>query len=412
MAATTLHPVADGLNKIAAELKTTFLEREEAIDAMNLAVLSGEHAFILGPPGTSKSLLVRSYVEAITGASYFEVALSKTRPAEAVLGPLNIKEFRENGNYFLKRAGFATQVDLAFFDEIGKMSPVLGHDLLALFNERVYHEVNGGRSVHVAPLHTAFTASNEMPMNESDDAAALWDRLLIRTIVDYLKEKKNFSKLLTGDIPPVQARVDFKDIKQAVETDVAAIPFSKDGLDAMVKLRTKMRAEKLEPSDRRWKASVKVLRAQAFLDGDVEIGEHHMAALRFTLWDQLEEVEKVTQMCQSASNPFVEPMQEVEKIMKDIEKGIKDRKDDQQALGVYGGEASKKLQAARDRLDEVMKSAGTRKIPGLEKVADKHRDLMLAVFVECLGAEKDVAEIAIAGKLGMGGGTPMTVEEA
>jgi len=404
-----MHPVAATLNKIAAELKASFLEREDAIDAMMLALLAGEHAFLFGPPGTAKSELVRALVESLNGTRYFEVALSRTRPAEAVLGPLNIKEFRDNGNYFLKRKGFASDADICFFDEIGKMSPVLGHDMLALLNERVYHEVNGGRSVHPTPLHTAFTASNEMPTNESDDAAALWDRLLVRVCVDYLQKKSNFSKLLTSSVEHPKTRLDFEDLKKVVETEVPNIQMSKEALTGMVALRTKMAGERLFPSDRRWRASVKVLRAAAFLVGNAQVEEEQLSVLKFTLWDELEHIDAITDMCEAAGNPFAEALQTSAKLLSEVRKGLADRAGTD-GLTLYGQEASLKLAEVRKSLDDLLTLANGRSIAGFPKAADEHRELLIEVFVQCMGNDRDVAELAVNKRLGLGGGSAVQIE--
>lgn len=406
-----MHDIAVKLRDIETQLNAYYLERAEVIRASLLAILAGEHLLMLGPPGTGKSDLVRAIVRAITGARYFEVALSKTRPAEKVLGPLDIKEFRENGNYFLKRAGFATAVEFGFFDEGGKMSPVLGHDLLALFNERVYHEVNGGRSVHPAPLSTAFVASNEEITGESDDAAALDDRLLVRTIVDYLKDKGNIATLLTNTASnQVSTTVEWDDLKKVIDVDVPAVTFSEDALRGMLKIRHDLKTEGITPSDRRLKQSVKVLKAQAFLEGRDTIEEEDLAVLRFTLWGPVSEFEKVERYCLSASNPYVEDLLKLRQQLVEISNGIDARTganapaNDPQNLqnASYGQEANTKLKTVRQQLDNMMKLAGDRRIPGFNDAADLHAAVLYDVYTKLLPLDDDAAEIAVQKKLGLG----------
>jgi hypothetical protein len=65
--------MTDTLSKVVAlrdDLDTNLLERDAAIDAAILALVTREHALFLGPPGTAKSLLVRSVCERIEGAGY------------------------------------------------------------------------------------------------------------------------------------------------------------------------------------------------------------------------------------------------------------------------------------------------------------------------------------------------------
>lgn len=402
-----MHAVAQTLREIEGQLNTYFLERQEVVRAILLAVLAKQHIFVLGPPGTGKSELIRAVVRAITGARYFECALSKTRPAEAILGPLDIKEFRENGNYFLKRAGFASDVEYAMFDEIGKMSPVLGHDLLALLNERLIHEVNGGRSTKRAPLYTAFTASNELITGESDDAAALWDRLLFRVVVDYLQEKSNFARLLRGGLPPSTSVVAFDDLRKAIDVDVPNIGISDIAMEAMVRLRHDLAKEHIFPSDRRWKQSVKALQAQAFLEGRDEIVDDDLAVLRWTLWDTVETLEKVERLCQSASNPFVDELFKVRSQIRELAEGIAKRaqETDDNAKLNYGKEANTKLKTARDSLDRLLKTAGSRAIPNFKEVSDFHHDTLKNNYHLCLGLDEDAAAVAASKKLGLGDGS-------
>lgn len=402
-----MHPVATTLREIEGQLNAFFLERKDVIRAMILAVLSKEHAFVLGPPGTGKSALVRALVNAITGARLFEIGLSKTRPREAVLGPLDIKEFRENGNYFTKTKGFLLDSEFAFLDEIGKMSDVLGHDMLAALNERLQHEVNGGRSTKPIPLYTAFTASNELIAHESDDAAALWDRLLFRVIVDYLQDPSNFAALLRGGTPPPTSTVDFADLQKVIDVEVPSIPISDEALAALVRLRHDLAKEHIYPSDRRWKQSVKALQAQAFLEGREEILDEDLAVLRWTLWETVEQVEKVERMALTASNPFIDELFQIRAQIREISEGIQTRVggSDENAKLNYGKEANTKLKAARDSLDRLLKTAAGRSIPNFKEVADFHRDTLTSNYHQMLGLDEDAAVVAASKKLGLGDGT-------
>lgn len=401
-----MHAVASAFRDIETQLNKYFLERREVIRAALLAILAGEHLLILGPPGTAKSELVRAIVRSIVNARYFECALSKTRPAEKVLGPLDIKEFRENGNYFTKTKGFLLDVEFAFLDEGGKMSPVLGHDLLAALNERIQQEVNGGRSVKPIPLSSAFVASNEEITGESDDAAALDDRLLVRTIVDYIQDKGNLATLLSGTASPdVTTTVEWDDLKKAIDVDVAAIEFTDDALKSMVKLRHDLKTEGIEPSDRRFKQSVKVLKANAFLEGRDRIEEEDLAVLRFTLWGPVSQAEKVEEYAMKASNPYVGDLLKVRQALVEISDGVAARKDqDTSAQLNYGREANQKLADARTKLDNLLKTAGTRSIPGFRAVAELHAAVLFDNYTVCLGLDDDAATLATEKKLGLGYG--------
>jgi MoxR-like ATPase len=304
--AVALHPIAAKLNTIHDELSDVFKERRTALEAILLAVLAKEHVFILGPPGTAKSALTTHFFSRIDGAAYFETILSKTRPAEAVLGPYDIPELRDNGHLYRKINGFLPTCNFAMLDEVGKMSPTLGHDLLSVVLERKLHQVNGGRSFVDVPLYTFIGGSNELPTEESDDASALWDRMLVRVVVDYLQETGNFAAMLTGRLPPLGSGslVDFTELADVVDNVVPTIKIPRDVVEIIVTLREAMRTEGITPSDRRWKQSTKLLQASAFMQGRDEVNVDDVQVLRYTLWDTPSQIQKVERMTLSVSNPL------------------------------------------------------------------------------------------------------------
>ena len=67
----------DKVQAVRLDLEKNLLERETVIELALLALLIGEHLLLLGPPGTAKSLLVRSVCERIQNATYFERLLTR-----------------------------------------------------------------------------------------------------------------------------------------------------------------------------------------------------------------------------------------------------------------------------------------------------------------------------------------------
>jgi len=402
------HPVAIQLNNLQAELNEFFLERADFIRAAMLALLCGEHLFILGPPGTAKTDLVVRIFEAIKGARHFEVALSKHRPNEAVLGPLDIKRYRETGEYLLRREGYATAVELAMFDEVGKMSAILGHDLLALLNERKIHEVTDGRSSHPAPLSSAFCPSNEMLTEDSDDASALWDRLLFRVVVDYIKDRGNFARLLTASEPVITTEVKWDELKVAIDEDVPAIELSDQAAASLVNLKETFLANNLVISDRRWRrAGRKALRASAFLAGRTEVIDEDLEVLRFVLWDTLEQRDRVERLCLSASSPFVDKVYQLREQLKEINDALTERegmdKSDFRRRD-YGPECHQKLEIVRTGLDTMLMEAEGRRIPFFKVVSDLHESTLLRMYTGILDQPGMEKTSIFQNKLGMGAG--------
>jgi MoxR-like ATPase len=391
----TAHPVSIALNSVLDEVSSIFLERRSAIESALIAVLAKQHWFGLGQPGTGKSDMIREIVGRFDGATYFETIMSKTRPDAAILGPYNLPELRDKGDFHRKINGFLPTANFAFLDEIGKMSPTLGHDMLAILNERLYHEVNGGRTAKHVPLYTAFAASNELIVEESEDAAALWDRLLVRVLVEYIQESGNFAALLQSAISTNDLRltahkttIPFLDLQDVIDNVVPAIDVPVDAIEAMMKLRDTLRSDaEITVSDRRWRTCVRMLQASAFFAGRTEVKEDDLHVLRYCLWEVPTQITAVERITLSLSNPVAEKAMAILDTADDIARNIRDRKG--QSLEVrasYGSEANQKLKVLVSELAQAMqecKAAG-RSTARLDEVASRLMVVRTSVYTDCL----------------------------
>jgi MoxR-like ATPase len=397
-----MHPVADALNLIQDELCQVFLERRSVIEAAIITVLAKHHMYLLGLPGTGKSDLIRELIQRFSGITYFETILSKTRPDAAILGPYNLPELRDKGDFHRKTAGFLPTANFAFLDEVGKMSPTLGHDLLAIANERLYHEVNGGRSAKPVPLYSMFTASNELIVEESDDAAALWDRLLVRVLVEGIQESGNMAILLqsavAGNDPRLTAttrtEVDFTDLADVIDNVIPAIDVPVNVIETMLKLRDEMRSAEIIVSDRRWRQCIRLLQASAFKHGRTQVDEDDIHVCRYALWDVPTQISAVERMCLSLSNPVAEKCMGILDDVEGLSRGIRERKGQSlESKAAYGTEANGKLKILISDLAQLRQECtkAGRSTSKLDEVADRIAAVRRSIYVELL--EMDPATI-------------------
>lgn len=386
-----MHAVAQTLNTIADELNAAYFERRDVIEALVLAVLAKQHAFILGPPGTGKSELARDLLHRFTGSEFFEQLLSKTRPDQAVLGPYNLPLLRDAGQFQRNIDGFLLTSHFAFLDEVGKMSPTMGHDLLAALNERIRHEVSDGNSVHQIPLHTAVTASNELIVGDSEDAAALWDRLLVRCQVDYIVDDGSFARLMgrREDPTDLPTTLDFAQLAMACEKDVPAVTIGPTVMEGVVKLRHALRTEAhLSISDRRWRQSMRVLQARAFLHGRDYVEGDDLEALRFTLWETPEQYRVVERLALKVANPMNEELTKLVDQLAEIRNELAKRegKSDAERAG-YGSEALAKIVQVERALGKVAKKYEDARPERFARIAEDAKKTRSEVLVKALNSD-------------------------
>jgi MoxR-like ATPase len=279
---------------LRADLANVLIERDAAIDAALLALVTREHCLFLGPPGTAKSLLVRSVCERIEGSSYFERLLTRFSTPEELFGPLSLSAL-ENDRYERVTAGTLVDAHIGFVDEVFKANSAILNSLLTIVNERLYHESGTSRTV---PLLSLFGASNETP--EDNSLAALYDRFLLRIVVPYVSDDDSLRKLFDLSPMPPTATITLDDLR-AAQDEVNHLALTATAVDAIIAVKHELAQEGIAVSDRRWKQCGTLLRARAWLDGDGEATDVHGVVLTHALWstpDQLRVVERcVSKVC-------------------------------------------------------------------------------------------------------------------
>lgn len=279
----TAHP---RLTALRGALKARFIERDALVDAALGALVAGQHLLVIGPPGTAKSELVGALTEAIEGATGFQWLLTRFTTPEELFGPVSLAGL-EVDRYERVTAGKLPEAHVVFLDEVFKASSAILNALLTVLNERRFH--NGGAPAEI-PLLSLFGAANELP--EEDELLALYDRFLVRVVVDYIEEDFRFLKLLSLPEPGPLPTLTLADV-QAARAAAAAVPVEGQVLRDLAALRRGLAAAGVVASDRRWRQALGYLRARAWLDGDARVTVEHLGALRDVLWSALDDREAV-----------------------------------------------------------------------------------------------------------------------
>jgi len=204
--------------KLRSALNARFFGMDKAVHAMILAAMTGESMVMIGPPGTSKSRLVRSFCEllellpreSLTGGQpgggeetrrderYFEYLLTQfTEPSE-LFGHYDLARLfggSDGRREFVRdTAGMMQKAEVVFLDEVFNASSAILNALLTFMNERKFHD--RGKVIHT-PMRLLFSATNHPPREEG--LGAVYDRFLLRVrLRNVSEERQALPALLAG----------------------------------------------------------------------------------------------------------------------------------------------------------------------------------------------------------------------
>jgi MoxR-like ATPase len=270
--------------EVIEPLKRRFVDRDEVVDLIALALTAGEHLFLFGPPGTAKSALIRHFAQAVRGR-YFEYMLTRFSEPNEIFGPIDIVRLRE-GVVATVIGGMLPEAEFTFLDELFNANSAILNNLLTVLNERIYRR---GAETHRLPLLSLFSASNHLP--EDDTLRALFDRFLLRCRVDNLR-RESMPRLLAAGWelerqPPAEAPVTADDLRALSQRiyDVDLSGISELYTDAVFKVRDLGVAL----SDRRAVKVMKLVAASALLCGRSRALPSDLWVLRH-VWDRAEQI--------------------------------------------------------------------------------------------------------------------------
>jgi MoxR-like ATPase len=342
------------IERLKTDLNAQFPERKAVIEGLLIGVLAGEHVLLLGPPGTAKSALVRAIAQAF-GGSYFERLLTKFSTPEELFGPISLKAL-EADRFARVTAGKLPEAQFGFVDEVFKANSAILNSLLAVMNERVFH--NDGAPVR-CPLVSLFGASNELP--EGRELEAMFDRFLLRYEVNYLLRPTSLRQVLTApDLAP-SAQLSMADL-QSAQASVSSVQVTDDTLEALIAIRDACKEEGIVASDRRWKKSLKAVQGAAYLAGEATTCPEDLTILTDSLWREPKERAKVARLVGQLADPvgcqateILDAARETATKVTTLKSGA-DRKE-------YIAQAASALQVFKQqeaKLNDVARSAGRR----------------------------------------------------
>jgi MoxR-like ATPase len=362
-------------NALRGELMSHFPERANVIDGSLAAVLAGEHVLLLGPPGTAKSMLVRSIAQAF-GGSYFERLLTKFSTPEELFGPVSLKGL-EADKFTRVTADMLPEAAFAFVDEVFKANSAILNSMLTLINERTF----GNPQPTPVPLVSMFGASNELP--EGKELEALFDRFALRFEVNYLLRPQHLKDVLTAPDPRLTTALDMKSLR-AAQAEVLNVKVTDATVEALITIRDALKAEGIIASDRRWKKSLKLVQASAWLAGETQTTPEDLTLLVDALWREPKERSKVAALVGKLADPVAAQAVEILDAAKETADKVAGLKSgDRKAYIAQAAQALETFTQQVAKLQKLGRSAGRRAKDSIDlanaDITAMHEDLARAV---------------------------------
>jgi MoxR-like ATPase len=368
------------LLNVEEELSGLFFERKEEIRGLLVGLLSREHVLLLGPPGAAKSELAEELCSRIvwddgSRTGYFRWLLSRTSTPEELFGPVSLRALEED-SYRRKTKGKLPEARIAFLDEVFECNSAVLNGLLSVLNERLFF--NDGEPTQI-PLEIVVAASNEPPA-EREGLEALLDRFLLRYMVSYVREEGSFGALLRreSEVPLRRTKITASELFEAQEEARRVDPSGV--LPAIAALRRELSEAGIPVSDRRYARSLKLLRANAYLEGRHGVAEEDLLLLANVLWAEPEQIPEVRKKVMVLASPELSEAQDLLDEAREIHKKATSAPGERAAE--EGQEANAKLRELTNRLltlrnDAESVSRGTEKIDeALSAVVEMNREVI------------------------------------
>ena len=352
--------LSEKFNALQESLDERYSERGIEIDLGIKALVTKQHYLTIGPPGTAKSQLAHDLALAFD-VPYMRKLLSKDTPPEEMFGPYDFAAVKEGR---LKRVASERTAQVAviqFWDEIFKSSAAVRNKQLTLLNERYYDH---GEDFFKVPLISVFAASNELP-DDSEESWAFYDRFLIRRFVDYIKDPSAFVRMMRTEMIEQPAVMTHADLLEAHE-EVLSVTLPQKVEEAYLDLRTTLDLEGVLVSDRRWKQSQDLVRANAWQEGRDRADTSDMIILQHVLWEDPSHVKPVLRailaMASPVSHKVVDLRDQIDQIESKLREEVKkaateDTESARNALREQGIEWFTKMEGIVRQLAELQDKA-------------------------------------------------------
>lgn len=302
-------------------------EKEQIIAVALLCAVAGENMFLLGPPGTAKSMVASRLKRVFKDGKSFDYLMSRFSTPDEIFGPIAISRLKNEDRYERLTTGYLPEADVVFLDEIWKAGPSIQNTLLTIVNEHIFH--NGGQIIH-CPMKMLIAASNELPAKD-EGLEALWDRFLVRMVSNCIENHDAFFKMIMSKSCEPSELDDKLYITDELyarwQNESKAVGINETVINAIKALRKTFSDLEKEDnnqlryyiSDRHWRKAYRLMQTSAYLNGRREIDMSDYLLLIHSFWNDVECIPNVLNaICSSISDATIKSLNQIERLIRDM----------------------------------------------------------------------------------------------
>ena len=383
----TVFPTPEALRQrflaLETELNEVVVGRPEGVRGLLTGLLSNNHVFLLGPPGTAKSLLLDSLCHRIGGARIYKRLFTAYTQPEEVFGPVRISGLKQD-RFERRIEDYLPDVHLAFIDEVWKAGSPILNTLLKVLNERKFE--NDTQTLE-CPLRLALFASNETPA--SSELEALYDRIALRFLIEESMLTKDWEAMYLGQtrgVDECEVEVSLEEL-DAARKQVREVRFPVMVAWLARKLGRKLRQEGMALSPRRECQLRLAVQAQAWLDGrDAVNREDLLQPYSATAWRTEEEIAPAQKLIEKTVSPAYYKVRRGLNVVRKAKRNFdRSGKSDDSDYLEHRALALQNVQKVRSNLNRISKEATEGEVTGVRKGIESINDIYTEMVEEVKG---------------------------
>ncbi len=327
--------ISSKLLKIQSFLNKKYVELEDYIHGVIIALISRSNMIALGPPGTAKSAVIRDLVKIIDfsdadSTPYFWFQLGEDIHPNNVFGAPDLEYYKKTSITKRNIKGFLPDSLIVYGAEFYRINEQIANSgLITIMNEGEFK--NGTETIktniRLFMADTNFFPKSYHKLDEDDDfdrkLQAIHDRFLIRIKVEGVQDFDNQVKMILMD----------DEMSSNVSLSIREIIYIQEYLnqikmpifiaEQMVRIANKLREHhNIFISPRRLKNARNVVKAHALFQGRENVELIDLLPLKYVFWENEEDIPYVEDAVDEALHVVERDEKEFRNILDSILGGL------------------------------------------------------------------------------------------